>query len=174
MNGWTDVPADLSDRDALARLSRALPTDAPLISSDLSRAIATADAIGTGRTRLPHDAGLREINFGAWEARSFADVEAEEPKRLRRYLEDPGDIAPPGGESWNDLYARVSRTVDALTGDAGDIVAVAHFGTILTQIQRASGLSARETLNHTIDTLSLTRIRRDRSGWHVEEINRSP
>ncbi|MEJ1993014.1 MAG: phosphoglycerate mutase family protein, partial [Maritimibacter sp.] len=43
--GWRDVPADLSDTAALARLSAALPDSAALISSDLIRAIATADAV---------------------------------------------------------------------------------------------------------------------------------
>src|SRR5690606_24710314 len=64
MVGWTDLPADLSDGTALARLSAHLPGEAPVISSDLSRAVATADALAacagrSGRRRLPHDPGLR-------------------------------------------------------------------------------------------------------------------
>lgn len=172
MNGWTDVPANLSDTEALRRLAAALPDDAPVISSDLVRAIATADAIAATRPRLPHERGLREIHFGAWEARLFAEIEAEDPDHLRRYLEEPGDIAPPGGESWNALATRVSASVDALTGDAGDIIAVAHFGTILTQVQRATGATALDALNHEIGNLSITRIRRDTKGWHLDEINR--
>ena len=43
--GWRDVPADLSDHAALARLDAFLPPDARLISSDLIRASATADAL---------------------------------------------------------------------------------------------------------------------------------
>ncbi len=173
MNGWTDVPADLGDTAALQRLASLLPADAPVISSDLARAVATADAIAGARSRLPHDRGLREIHFGAWEARLFADVEADDPDLMRRYLEDPGDVAPPGGESWNVLAARVSAVVDALTGDAGDIVAVAHFGTILTQVQRATGSTAHDALAHEIANLSVTRIRRDSEGWHLDEINRT-
>lgn len=172
MNGWTDVAADLSDQSALARLSAALPAGADVISSDLTRAVDTASAIAAGRPRLPHDRGLREIHFGAWEARSFADVEAEDPHLLRRYLEEPGSVAPPGGESWNGLQKRVSAAVDALTGDTGHIIAVAHFGTILTQVQRATGHSARTVIDHDIDHLSVTRIRRSATGWHLEEINR--
>ena len=44
MIGWTDLPADLSDTDAIARLRTELP-DAPIVSSDLIRAVATADAL---------------------------------------------------------------------------------------------------------------------------------
>ena len=56
--GWTDLPADLSDQDQIARLDAWLPRDAALVSSDLRRAVATADAIGGGRMRLPHEPGL--------------------------------------------------------------------------------------------------------------------
>ena len=40
MVGWSDLPADLSDTVALQRLHDHLPSDAVVISSDLSRAAA--------------------------------------------------------------------------------------------------------------------------------------
>ena len=84
MIGWTDLPADLSDSAALERLAAHLPTGAPVISSDLSRAIATADALGA-RPRLAHDPALREMHFGQWETRAFAEIEAEDPTRIRAF-----------------------------------------------------------------------------------------
>jgi len=178
MNGWTDVPADLTDEAALARLSEYLPDDAPVVSSDLARAVATADAIARGRPRLPNEAGLREIHFGAWEARTFEAVQAEDPALLRAYVATPGDVAPPGGESWNELIARVNAVPDALTGVAGDIIAVAHFGPILTQIQRAKGCPAPAVFEHQVAPLSVTRISLDANEgprrWRAEEINHLP
>ncbi|PRY23577.1 broad specificity phosphatase PhoE [Aliiruegeria haliotis] len=171
MNGWTDVPADLSDTDLLRRVADHLPENAPVISSDLSRAITTADAIQGSRPRLPHDRGLREIHFGAWEARTFDDVQEEDPRLVRRYWEAPGDVRPPGGESWNDLSQRVNRSVDWLTGEAGDIIAVAHFGTILSQVQRALGCSALEVMARKIDNLSVTRLQFNGRGWDADIIN---
>ena len=53
MVGWSDPPADLSDTAALARLSDYLPSEALVVSSDLLRAITTADAIQHQRRRLP-------------------------------------------------------------------------------------------------------------------------
>ena len=53
MVGWSDLPADLGDTAQLARLSTHLPAEALVISSDLIRASATADAIAGKRTRLP-------------------------------------------------------------------------------------------------------------------------
>lgn len=174
MNGWTDVPADLSDTERLDRLAAFLPSEATLISSDLARAIDTADRLQRGQPRLPNDPGLREINFGAWEARTFDDVQAEDPRLVRRYWEDPGDVHPPGGESWNQLAARVDKVVDWLTGEAGDIIAVAHFGTILTQVQRARRCTPSEALGQEIDALSVTCLAWDGRAWSIELINHRP
>ncbi len=155
MIGWTDLPADLSDTAALSRLNAHLPPDAPVISSDLQRAIATADALGP-RPRLPHDPDLREMHFGQWEARAFAEIEAGSPAHIRAFWETPGDIAPPGGESWNDLATRTHAALDRLHGIAPDIIVVAHFGPILTALQRAAGLTATQVFAHRIDNLSVT------------------
>ncbi|QCO56723.1 histidine phosphatase family protein (plasmid) [Pseudorhodobacter turbinis] len=169
MVGWSDLPADLSDTAALARLSSYLP-QAPVISSTLSRAAATADAIIGARRRLPHDPDLREINFGAWELQRATEV--TDQAHIRRYWEEPGDIAPPGGESWNTVCARVNRAVDRLTGHQ-DIIIVAHFGVILTQVQRALGISAYDAFAHKIDPLSVTQITFD-GAWSAGRINHLP
>ncbi len=155
MIGWTDLPADLSDADALARLAAHLPQDAPVISSDLARAIATADALGLGR-RLAHDPALREIHFGQWETRAFAEVEAEYPALIRAFWETPGDIRPPCGESWNDLTTRTWAALDRLQGTAPDVIVVAHFGPIIAALQRAQTLSPEAAFAHRIDNLSVT------------------
>lgn len=155
MVGWADLPADLSDTAALARLNAHLPLAAPVVSSDLSRAIATADALGP-RPRLPHEPGLREIHFGLWETRPFAEIEAESPDHIRAFWETPGDIAPPGGESWNALTARSWATLDRLQGIAPDIIVVAHFGPIVAALQLAEQLSPEAAFVHRIDNLSVT------------------
>ena len=155
MIGWTDLPADLSDTAALARLNAHLPPDAPVVSSDLQRAVATADALSP-RPRMAHDPALREIHFGQWEARPFAEVEAETPARIRAFWEAPGDNRPPGGESWNDLAARAHAALDRLQGTAPDIIIVAHFGPILAALQRANGMTALQVFAHKIDNLSVT------------------
>ncbi len=173
MVGWSDLPADLSDHAAIARLDAFLPRPAPILSSDLSRTIATADALMAGRTRLPHVPGLREMHFGAWELRAFAEVEAEDPERITAFWSEPGEVSPPGGESWNALSARVETAVDALEAPAGDLIIVAHFGVILSQVQRARGISATEAFAQAIEPLSVTRIRYG-AAREVELTNHNP
>lgn len=171
MIGWTDLPADLSDRAAIDRLSAHLPAGAPVISSDLSRAIATADALGP-RPRLPHDPALREIHFGQWETRTFAEVEAEDPVLIRAFWDNPGDIAPPSGESWNALANRTKAALDRLQGHAPDLIVVAHFGPILATLQRAKGVTALEVFAHKIDNLSVTCLTLDPP--QVHSLNHRP
>ncbi len=173
MVGWSDLPADLSDRAALSRLSAYLPQDAPVISSDLSRAIATADAIQDHRLRLPHAPGLREMHFGAWEMRTHTEIEAEDPDRIRAFWERPGDVRPPGGESWNDLHARVVSAVANLPRSVPNLIAVAHFGVILGQVQRAKGWTAETAFSQRIENLSVTRITYGKDPG-IGEINHIP
>ncbi|RBW50883.1 histidine phosphatase family protein [Phaeobacter gallaeciensis] len=176
MVGWSDLPADLSDTAAIARLHDHLPHPAIVISSDLSRAADTASAIQGARTRLPHHLDLREINFGDWELRRFAEIEAEDPDRIRAYWATPGDVRPPNGESWNEVCARVDAAVDALIAQhaGADLIIVAHFGVILTQLQRALQLDAEQAFGHRIDNLSVTQITHSPTKWDVGLINHLP
>ncbi len=171
MVGWSDLPADLSDTAQLARLAAALPRDALVISSDLSRAVATADAIQQDRPRLPHDAALREMHFGDWELQHWADI--PDQAQLQAFWDSPGAIAPPGGESWDAVSARVSGAADRLVAahPGRAIVVVAHFGAILTQVQRATRATGRAVFAHKIDNLSLTELHLTDDGWQSLRIN---
>lgn len=174
MVGWTNLPADLSDTAGLMRLEAHLPQDALVISSDLSRARATADAITGPRTRLDDDPDLREIHFGDWELQAFDNI--PEQDRLRAFWDAPGHVSAPGGESWDEISARVGGAVARLRANhpGRDIVAVAHMGTILTQVQAALGITAFEAFGHRIDNLSVTELHWQEAGWQVHVINHRP
>lgn len=171
--GWRDVPADLSDQDALARLEAALPKEALVVSSDLIRATATADAIQGSRPRLRHEPDLREMNFGDWDGLHHTEVTARDAELARRFWEEPGDLAPPNGESWNALRLRVNRVVARLLrlNEMRDLVIVAHIGVILTQVQVAKRCTAYQALGHHIDNLSLTEVHAGRDGFSIGRIN---
>ncbi|WP_300060814.1 histidine phosphatase family protein [uncultured Roseobacter sp.] len=175
--GWRDVPADLSDTARLDRLRAHLPTSALLIASDLRRASATADALeGADHRRLEDTAALREFNFGAWDGLPFTEIAERDPDLSRAYWETPGDVAPPGGESWNAAAERINACVDAINASHPDaqIIAAAHIGVILTQVQRALGVSPYQALAHEIDNLSCTRIAWAGNMGSVEQINHCP
>jgi alpha-ribazole phosphatase len=174
MTGWRDVPADLSDTAAIARLNAHLPT-ASVISSDLIRATATADALTSGRQRLPDNPALREINFGDWDGKHWTAIAESHPTLSRLYWDQPGDHAPPNGESWNAAAARATAATDHLLAQHHrDLILVAHFGIILTQLARALRITPHQALSHKIDPLSVTCLHHDGSRWHADSINHHP
>ena len=58
--------------------------------------------------------------------------------------------------------------------EPNDLIVVAHFGVILTQVQRALQMDADQAFGHKIDNLSVTEITRDATGWSVTRINHIP
>jgi len=110
-------------------------------ASDLARAHVTAHTIAeaVGREVQTH-AGLRERCFGAFQGRTFAEIEAELPEHAQHWRQRTPDWSPPGaGESLIALRERVLATVHALaarhTGE--QIVLVAHGG-VMDVLYRAA------------------------------------
>ena len=176
MTGWRDVPADLSDTALIARVAALLPADALVVSSDLIRARATADALAGPRPRLPDLPALRELHFGDWDGLHFADIAARDSVRSRAYWETPGDIAPPNGESWNAASARIETAVQHLAAayPGRAVIVVAHFGPILTQVARALDQPPATALAQRIDPLSLTEIAFTAQGRQLLRVNQLP
>lgn len=172
--GWRDVPADLSDTAAVARMRDHLPKDVPIISSDLIRCVATADAIAGGRVRLPHDRDLREFDFGAWDGLGFEEVGTRDPVLSRAFWDDPGDVTPPQGESWNDVAARVTAAIARHRATHKDLIVVAHFGAILCQIGALTGQTPKQIIAQKIDPLSVSELHFDGSEWGLVSVNHRP
>ena len=110
--------------------------------------------------RLPDEKNLRELNFGDWEGKTPQEVAEIDRVLSIEFWEKPGDIKAPGGESWNELYSRVNRVVDNLSRIYPDnnLVFVAHYAVILTQIQRVLGVPSIQVMHRKIHNLSLTKI----------------
>lgn len=172
--GWTDLPADLSDEPALSHLAEALPS-APLVASDLARARATAARIGAERPRLPDEPAFREIHFGDWEGLSFDVIARRWPQENARWWAEPGPARAPGGESFDELRARVRDGVErvhSMVGQ-GDVIAVAHMGAIMAALALATGMTARQAMGFRIDPLSVTRLDwlPEAQAWRVGTVN---
>jgi len=176
MIGWTDAPADLSDTAQIKRLDAHLPNDALVVSSDLTRCVETAHPIVGDREQLPPRQGLREFHFGDWEDRSFDDIATTHPNEIRTFWDAPGDIKAPNGESWNDVAMRVATEINILCQkhENRDIIIIAHYGVILTQIQMAGGMSAKAATSFHIDNLSVTCIDHLGDAWRISGVNHKP
>ncbi len=144
LQGHLDIPLnDVGLRQA-QHLAQALvqrETIDAIYASDLSRAHTTAQAIAQamGQTVTVH-VGLRERHFGAFQGRTYAQIETELPEHAWHWRKRTPDWAPPGGgESLTVLRERVIQTVEALAAahPGQHIVLVAHGG-VLDILYRAA------------------------------------
>ncbi len=62
------------------------------------------------------DARLRELNFGAYEGKCYAELEAD--LGYRAWIDGRGEQPPPGGESAGELRARLDAWWQELTREA--------------------------------------------------------
>ena len=129
--GSTDVPLSEAGRAAARNLAPQLASFAPetIVSSPLRRAVETAELAAPGR-EIRFDPRLTEIDFGAWEALTFAEIEQRAtPEEIRCWSESPGEMRFPGGESFPAFRRRVDAAfAELLAGTAGEIVAVVTHG----------------------------------------------
>jgi glucosyl-3-phosphoglycerate phosphatase len=116
-----------------------------LVSSDLRRALDTADVLGAA-CALPVkvDARLRETHLGQWQGCSVAEIEAGWPGAITTWRSDPG-WAPPGGESRIEVVRRSRPVVDELdeeyaTEASATALLVAHGGLIAGLVSGLLGL----------------------------------
>jgi probable phosphoglycerate mutase len=144
LQGHLDIPLnDVGLRQAqhLAQALAQRDTIDAIYASDLSRAHTTAQAIALamGQTVNTH-VGLRERHFGAFQGRTFAQVEVELPEHAWHWRKRTPDWVPPqGGESLLTLRERIVNTVNELASrhPGQQIVVVAHGG-VLDILYRAA------------------------------------
>jgi alpha-ribazole phosphatase len=142
--GALDLDADpQATRTAARLLLDQLPRKAALWCSPQRRCRQMAEALARGGLASPchWDARLAEMNFGAWEGRTWDDLgEAA----ITDWTADFAHHRPGGGESVSAFMARVAQAFDeardhlaASGGAMQDLVWVTHAGVI-----RAAGLLA--------------------------------
>lgn len=152
MAGRRDVAADCSDALAFATLRGAVGVVDHWRISPARRCVQTAAALWPDLAPA-QDARLWEQDFGAWEGIAFAD------------LPDLGVLSgaelaahrPPQGESFLDVYARVTPALQEACALGGRVVIVAHAGVIRAALGLALG-AAELGLAFEIAPLSLTTL----------------
>jgi broad specificity phosphatase PhoE len=134
--GHSSVSLSERGREQAREAARALEAEriTHVFSSDLPRALQTAQIVAAPHGRpIVTDTRLREFDFGAWEGLSWSEilerwpeVGAHAPTQARYY-------APHGGESFDDVVARVQSffdDVESTLEDDARVLIVAHAGTL--------------------------------------------
>ncbi|MGA9677641.1 MAG: bifunctional RNase H/acid phosphatase [Mycobacterium sp.] len=112
---------------------------AAVISSPLQRAHDTAAAAAQGLgVDVTVDDDLIETDFGTWEGLTFTEAAQRDPELHRRWLRDTS-IEPPGGESFDDVMARVCRARERITEryQGATVLVVSHVTPIKTLLRLA-------------------------------------
>lgn len=126
------APLGIAQAEALAAEIARRGTAQRIIASPMLRAQQTAQIVSeaTG-LRVETLEGFRECNFGEWDGLTLTQVREGWPEHLREWLGSMS-IAPPGGESFEQLRARVliarQQVVDRYPGE--DVLVVAHVSPI--------------------------------------------
>lgn len=133
--GWTDC--GLSERgimqaEDLADILQNVSFDA-VISSSLIRAVVTA-AVVSGFTpeEIIKDDRLRELNFGDWEGLHHSEVLEKHREAWEKWGSDWKNTAPPGGESFTEIYSRVKGCIEDILREykGKKVLIVSHHGTM--------------------------------------------
>jgi broad specificity phosphatase PhoE len=96
-------------------------------------------------------AELREIDFGTWEGCTLAEVAEVAPDAVAARRRDPVDFRPPEGESFRDVAVRLQSLVRDLRQAEGNVLVVAHRGTLGVLERLLRGLDLRDPSVHPIE-----------------------
>lgn len=94
-----------------------------IVASPLVRARQTAEIVAAGLQQpvpVATDARLAEMDYGDWEGKTYAEIDATDAARRRAWEADPAAIECPGGESANDVAARAVAFLTELLKEHAD------------------------------------------------------
>jgi broad specificity phosphatase PhoE len=131
-----------------------------LITSPLQRARSTADAIAAalgGSVTPVVEERLIELDYGELEGRRPGEVDRE---MWAAWRADPS-WTPPGGESFEQLHARLDPLWSSLSADAaaGDVIAVSHVSPIKACVAWALGSGPELAWRLSLGVCAITRVR---------------
>jgi probable phosphoglycerate mutase len=149
IHGWYDsliTPRGWKQIEALSKRFKDVHIDA-VYSSDLMRTQMTASSIfiphGLPLHTMPE---LREVNMGAWEDITWAEVERDTPDQLEYFNFDPEKWSIEGGEELSHLQKRIKSTVLEIASrhEGQTVAAVSHGTAIRALIAEVENVPSRE------------------------------
>ena len=158
MQGWGDPPLSETGQSAQARRleSRLKGTFTAVYNSGLRRTTETAQLALPGVCSTP-DARLRELSFGAWEGKTWAEVARTDPDALASWYRNPYRYAPTDGEMYADLETRVQAWLETLP-KAGRVLAFTHGGPIRAVLYGLTGVPNGQAWRFEVGPASLTKL----------------
>ncbi len=169
LQGHTDIALNETGIEQAVRLAKALAAEpiAAIHSSDLGRALATAQpvAAGLGLPVTTH-VGLRERHYGSLEGLTYAEIEARFPEEAERMRGRDAMSRFPNGESQQEFFDRAvgafTSIADAASHSAAPgtkILVVTHGGVLDMLYRAATGQPLGEERRAAIPNAVINRLR---------------
>lgn len=160
-------------------LAQRLPRPARWFCTPLSRTRATAVAIfaaGYPDADLVVEPDMIEQALGELQGLPHDVFAARLQRSPHPFWSIAWDERPPGGESFHDVVGRVGPVIDRLAAEheGGDVVIVAHGGSIRAAVAHAMGIAPEASLAFSIKNLSLSRLERQGGHWRIAAVNEEP
>ncbi len=145
-------------------------------SSNLKRAIQTAVAISEPRNlAVVIDESLRELDHGKLEGLTFSEIQAQYPRFIYKWRNEPAELRVPGGERLIDVGKRAWDGMNRIvrrhhTGET--IAIVSHNFPILTILCRITETPLNHYRSFHLNPCEISRIGyAPECGWRVLQIN---
>ena len=177
VQGRADNPLSDLGRRQIAALGAALAGEpiAAVYSSPLGRALATAEAVAE-----PHalgvrcDADLAEMDIGAMEGLSSAELRARHPEFLQAWFsEQAGSVPMPGGESLEQVQARASAALRRIVAAHGGetVAVVSHNFLLLTLLCYVIKLPLASFRRLRLHVASVSMVEAREGGFRIDLLN---
>ncbi len=143
--GYSDVAMSAEGYRQIERLRDRLANEKidAIYSSDLKRALVTAEVISSGhKVNIVTCPELREINYGDAEGLTFDEIGRRYPELAEAITSFSLEINFPGGESFNEFIARTSKFLDRLNKHTEEqtILVVSHSGPLRALVCHLLGI----------------------------------
>ena len=134
-------------------------------SSPLQRCAAFAEA---QKTPITLDRRWQEIHFGDWEGQTYAQIEAQDQRRLEQFWRDPTSVTPPQGESLSAFQRRIVQAwQDVCAQQHASQLIVTHGGPIRIIIAQLTGLPLAKLMDIRVPHACLSHVQIKCDGQHL-------
>jgi broad specificity phosphatase PhoE len=153
LQGHRDLPLDELGRAQARACAKAIGADVLVVTSPLSRAVATGRAINP---EVTVDERWIEFDYGEYDGMPISELPAGTWDAWHLNT----SFAPPGGESLQDLDRRVRAACEDIRpiAEERDVVVVSHVGPIKSAVAWALDVGVEIAWRCHLDVASLCRI----------------
>ena len=174
--GSSDVKLSAAGLRQADGLRRRLATETidTVYSSDLSRALVTAETIASGRQlEVVTCAELREIDFGKFEGLTFTEVSQLYPEVAKLWVERNPSLEFPGGEKLAGFDKRIGKFISRLKKHSPEetILIVARAGTLRVLMCRLLGIELKHRWQFRLNLGSLSILETYPQGGILTRLN---